>query len=115
MNFVDEAEIGVQAGNGGNGAMSFRREKYIPRGGPDGGDGGRGGSVYLLAIEGLNTLADFRFVRHYQALNGKTGAGKLKSGQGWLSLTAVEYIPSVITNPPSLIELDNLVLVKTED
>lgn len=82
MNFVDEAEISVQAGNGGNGAMSFRREKYIPRGGPDGGDGGRGGIVYLQAVEGLNTLADFRFVRHYQALNGKTGGGKLKSGQG---------------------------------
>ena len=81
MNFVDETEISVQAGNGGNGAMSFRREKYIPRGGPDGGDGGDGGSVYLLATEGLNTLADFRFVRHYQALNGKTGGGKVKSGQ----------------------------------
>lgn len=81
MKFVDEADISVQAGNGGNGALSFRREKYIPRGGPDGGDGGRGGSVYLLATESLNTLADFRFVRHYQALNGKGGAGKLKSGQ----------------------------------
>ena len=80
MKFVDESEITVQAGNGGNGAMSFRREKYIPRGGPDGGDGGRGGSVHLLATEGLNTLADFRFVRHYQALNGKTGGGKVKSG-----------------------------------
>lgn len=81
MKFVDEAEITVQAGNGGNGALSFRREKYIPRGGPDGGDGGRGGSVLLLATEGLNTLADFRFVRHYQAQNGKSGGGKLKSGQ----------------------------------
>lgn len=82
MKFVDEAEISVQAGNGGNGALSFRREKYIPRGGPDGGDGGRGGSVYLLATEGLNTLADFRFVRHYQSQNGKTGGGKVKTGQG---------------------------------
>jgi GTP-binding protein len=80
MNFVDETEISVQAGNGGNGALSFRREKYIPRGGPDGGNGGRGGSVYLIATEGLNTLADFRFVRHYQAPNGKGGSGKLKSG-----------------------------------
>lgn len=80
MNFVDEAEISVQAGNGGNGAMSFRREKYIPRGGPDGGNGGRGGSVYLLATEGLNTLADFRFVRHYQSQGGKTGGGKVKTG-----------------------------------
>lgn len=81
MNFVDESEITVQAGNGGHGALSFRREKYIPRGGPDGGNGGRGGSVYLIATEGLNTLADFRFVRHYQAKGGSTGAGKLKSGQ----------------------------------
>jgi len=63
MKFVDEAEITVQAGNGGHGALSFRREKYIPRGGPDGGNGGRGGSVQLVATEGLNTLADFRFVR----------------------------------------------------
>ncbi len=80
MKFVDEAEITVQAGNGGHGALSFRREKYIPRGGPDGGDGGRGGSVYLVATHGLNTLADFRFVRHYQAKGGQTGGGKLKSG-----------------------------------
>lgn len=87
MNFVDEAEITVQAGNGGHGALSFRREKYIPKGGPDGGDGGRGGSVYLEAVEGLNTLADFRFVRHYQAINGKTGGGKLKTGQSGDDLT----------------------------
>ena len=80
MKFVDEAEITVQAGNGGHGALSFRREKYIPKGGPDGGDGGRGGSVYLVATLGLNTLADFRFVRHYQAKGGETGGGKLKSG-----------------------------------
>ncbi len=81
MKFVDEAEITVAAGNGGHGALSFRREKYIPKGGPDGGDGGDGGSVYLLATESLNTLADFRFVRHYQAPGGKTGGGKLKTGQ----------------------------------
>ncbi len=81
MKFVDEAEITVQAGNGGHGALSFRREKYIPKGGPDGGDGGRGGSVFLIATLGLNTLADFRFVRHYQAKGGQTGGGKLKSGQ----------------------------------
>lgn len=87
MKFVDEAEITVQAGNGGHGALSFRREKYIPRGGPDGGDGGRGGSVYLKATDDLNTLADFRFVRHYQAKGGKSGSGKLKSGQGGDDIT----------------------------
>ena len=86
MKFVDEAEITVQAGNGGHGALSFRREKYIPRGGPDGGDGGRGGSVHMVATEGLNTLADFRFVRHYQAKGGETGGGKVKTGQGGADL-----------------------------
>ena len=66
MKFVDEATIKVQAGNGGNGCMSFRREKYIPKGGPDGGDGGDGGSVILLATEGLNTLIDFRYTRNFR-------------------------------------------------
>lgn len=87
MKFVDEAEITVRAGNGGHGALSFRREKYIPKGGPDGGDGGRGGSVFLRATDDLNTLADFRFVRHYEAKNGKSGAGKLKSGVSGDDLT----------------------------
>src|SRR5690554_1271897 len=75
MKFVDEAKISVQAGKGGNGCMSFRREKFIPRGGPDGGDGGDGGSVYLEADESLNTLIDYRYVRHYQAQNGQAGMG----------------------------------------
>jgi GTP-binding protein len=87
MKFVDETEITVQAGNGGNGALSFRREKYIPKGGPDGGDGGRGGSIFLEAKSGLNTLADFRYVRAYQAQNGKSGAGRLKSGVSGEDLT----------------------------
>ncbi|MGH1426306.1 MAG: GTPase ObgE [Arenicella sp.] len=80
MNFVDEAIITVKAGKGGNGALSFRREKYIPRGGPDGGDGGRGGTIYLTTTETLNTLADFRYVRHYEAQNGQVGMGRLKHG-----------------------------------
>lgn len=80
MNFVDEAIITVKAGKGGNGALSFRREKYIPRGGPDGGDGGRGGTVYLTTTEKLNTLADFRYIRHYEGKNGQTGMGRLKHG-----------------------------------
>lgn len=87
MKFVDEAEITVHAGNGGNGALSFRREKYIPKGGPDGGNGGRGGSVHLVATQGLNTLADFRFVRHYSAKSGQTGGGKVKTGQGGEDIT----------------------------
>ncbi|MEX2123903.1 MAG: GTPase ObgE [Woeseia sp.] len=81
MKFVDEATISVQAGNGGPGALSFRREKYIERGGPDGGDGGRGGSVYLVARAGLNTLADFRVARKHRASSGQPGAGRNKSGK----------------------------------
>ena len=65
MKFVDEAKVKVKAGDGGNGVVGFRREKYIPQGGPDGGDGGDGGSVFLQGDANLNTLADFRFVRHY--------------------------------------------------
>ncbi len=66
MKFVDEAKLKVQAGNGGRGCVSFRREKFVPFGGPDGGDGGHGGSVYLKAVEGMNTLADFRISRTYR-------------------------------------------------
>ncbi|TDF38156.1 Obg family GTPase CgtA [Alteromonadaceae bacterium M269] len=73
MKFVDEAEIRAEAGDGGNGIVSFRREKYIPRGGPDGGDGGDGGSVYLLADENLNTLIDYRFERFHRAERGQNG------------------------------------------
>lgn len=73
MKFIDEATINIEAGKGGNGCVSFRREKYIPKGGPDGGDGGDGGSVFLLADNDLNTLADFRFRQCYQATNGKGG------------------------------------------
>ena len=82
MKFVDEATIKVQAGKGGNGCMSFRREKYIPKGGPDGGDGGDGGSVFLIATEGLNTLIDFRFTRNFRAQNGEQGRGADCTGAG---------------------------------
>ena len=80
MKFVDEARINVIAGDGGNGTMSFRREKYIPRGGPDGGDGGDGGSVYLRATDDLNTLMDFRHKRTYQAKRGENGRGRNCTG-----------------------------------
>ena len=82
MKFVDEALITVEAGNGGAGCLSFRREKYIPRGGPDGGDGGDGGSVILLADENLNTLIDYRYQPRYRAENGRPGAGRNKTGSG---------------------------------
>ncbi len=81
MKFVDEATVRVQAGNGGPGCVSFRREKNIPRGGPDGGDGGDGGSVYLVAREGINTLADFRVNRRYRSEHGEAGSGANCSGR----------------------------------
>ena len=81
MKFVDEATIRVQAGNGGHGCLSFRREKYVHRGGPDGGDGGHGGSVYLVAEPSLNTLADFRVARRFRADTGQGGSGRNKTGR----------------------------------
>lgn len=81
MKFVDEATIRVQAGNGGHGCLSFRREKYVERGGPDGGDGGHGGSVYLVADKSLNTLADFRVARKFKAEGGGGGSGRNKTGR----------------------------------
>ena len=81
MRFVDEVIIKVIAGNGGNGIVSFRREKFIPRGGPDGGDGGDGGSVYLIGSHDLNTLSDFRTIRTYTAEQGQKGAGRKMTGK----------------------------------
>jgi len=81
MKFVDEASIKVFAGNGGNGAMSFRREKYIAKGGPDGGDGGDGGSVIIEADVNLNTMVDYRFVRSYRADGGESGRGRNCTGR----------------------------------
>lgn len=80
MQFIDEVKIHLQAGNGGNGASSFRREKFIPRGGPDGGDGGRGGSIVFECVKDLNTLIDFRFKQHFDAKNGKYGRGANQNG-----------------------------------
>jgi len=86
MKFVDEALIRVEAGNGGAGCVSFRREKFIPRGGPDGGDGGDGGSVYLVADESLNTLVDFRTARIHRAASGRPGSGRNRTGHGGADL-----------------------------
>ena len=81
MKFVDEATILVVAGDGGNGCVSFRREKYIPRGGPDGGDGGDGGDVWLEADENLNTLIDYRFEKSFRAERGQNGQSRDCTGK----------------------------------
>lgn len=80
MKFLDSAKIYVKAGNGGNGSVSFRREKFIEYGGPDGGDGGRGGDVWVEAVDNLNTLIDYRYQQHFRARNGGGGSGRQRSG-----------------------------------
>jgi GTP-binding protein len=92
MKFVDEAHVRVEAGDGGNGCVSFRREKFIPRGGPDGGDGGDGGNVYLVADANLNTLVDFRYRRLYRAERGRDGMGRNMTGRSGRDL--VIRVPS---------------------
>ncbi|MAF68023.1 MAG: GTPase ObgE [Micavibrio sp.] len=80
MKFLDEAKIYVSSGNGGPGSTSFRREKYVEFGGPDGGNGGKGGDVYFVAVDNLNTLIDFRYTQHFRAKSGMGGAGRNKTG-----------------------------------
>lgn len=80
MKFLDQAKVYVRSGDGGNGCLSFRREKFVEFGGPDGGDGGRGGDVWVEAVEGLNTLIDFRFRQHHRAGRGGNGAGRNRTG-----------------------------------
>ncbi|UCV29189.1 Obg family GTPase CgtA [Ferribacterium limneticum] len=82
MKFIDEAKIYVKAGDGGNGAATFRREKYIPMGGPNGGDGGRGGSIYVLADRNINTLVDYRYTRKFIGKRGENGGGADQYGAG---------------------------------
>ncbi len=98
MKFVDEANIKVLAGDGGNGCISFRREKFIPFGGPDGGDGGYGGSVWLVADEGLNTLVDFRHQRSFKAQRGQNGMGSQMYGKGGDDTVVRVPVGTMITN-----------------
>ncbi|MDH4235468.1 MAG: GTPase ObgE, partial [Gallionella sp.] len=98
MKFIDESRIEVFAGKGGNGIASFRREKYIEKGGPDGGDGGRGGSVYALADRNINTLVDYRFSRMHRAKNGEPGRGSDCYGKGADDIVLRMPIGTVITD-----------------
>ncbi len=108
--FIDEAKIWVKAGDGGSGCVSFRREKFIPKGGPDGGDGGKGGDVYFEAVENLDTLMDFSGRHHWQAQNGQPGSGNNKHGANGQDL--------VIEVPPGTLIYDvdlNLLLKDLND
>jgi GTP-binding protein len=98
MKFIDEARIEVHAGKGGDGAASFRREKFIPKGGPDGGDGGRGGSVYAIADRNINTLVDYRFARIHRARNGEKGRGSDCNGKGADDITLRMPVGTVISD-----------------
>src|ERR1700735_4672898 len=82
MKFLDQAKIYLKSGDGGDGVTAFRREKFIAFGGPDGGDGGRGGDIVFEAVENLNTLIDFRYTQHFRAKKGGNGAGSDKTGAG---------------------------------
>jgi len=96
MKFVDEATIAVEAGKGGKGCVSFRREKFIAKGGPDGGDGGFGGSVFVKADENVNTLIDYRYTRRYQAENGQQGMGSDMTGRGGKDTTLVVPVGTTV-------------------
>ena len=109
MKFVDEARLKVQAGNGGRGSASFRREKFVPFGGPDGGDGGHGGSVYLRAAAGINTLADFRIERTFKAASGGGGSGNGCTGRGGEDLYIPVPIGTVVREADTGEELGDLV------
>ena len=98
MKFFDEAKIEVVAGDGGNGAATFRREKFIPFGGPDGGDGGRGGSIYAVADRNINTLIDYRYTRHFRAQRGENGRGADCYGKGGEDMDLRVPVGTIITD-----------------
>ena len=98
MKFVDEASIDIAAGDGGNGCMSFRREKFIPFGGPNGGDGGRGGSVYAIGDRNLNTLIDYRYARRHEARRGENGRGSDQYGAAAEDIVLRMPMGTILTN-----------------
>ena len=109
MKFVDEVEIEVKAGKGGNGIASFRREKYIEFGGPDGGDGGDGGNIYLKGTKNLNTLADFRTKKKFDAQNGGNGMGKNKTGKNGEDLDILVPLGTIVCNAESGLKISELI------
>ncbi len=111
MGFIDEAKFFVKAGDGGNGCVSFRREKYVPKGGPNGGDGGRGGSVILRARQSLQSLIDFRFRSHFKGERGEHGKGKDMHGRGGKNSYVDVPVGSVIKNA----ETDEVIVDLTID
>src|SRR5712691_11849642 len=98
MKFIDEAIIQVIAGNGGDGVAHFRREKFVPRGGPDGGDGGRGGSIYAVADRNINTLIDYRYARIHRAKHGENGRGADQYGRGAADIVLRMPVGTVIAD-----------------
>src|SRR5262245_1919085 len=99
--FIDKARIHVQAGDGGRGAVSFRREKFVPRGGPDGGDGGVGGDIYLKDSYSKNTLVEFQYLRHFRSGKGQHGQGAKRTGKSGNDLTILVPVGTVITDSQS--------------
>jgi GTP-binding protein len=108
VKFVDEARMKVQAGSGGRGSASFRREKFVPLGGPDGGDGGHGGSVYLRAVSGVNTLADFRIERTFKAQHGEPGGANDCTGRGGADLYVSVPVGTEVRDADTQEELGDL-------
>ncbi len=108
MRFVDEAVVKVSAGHGGRGAVSFRREKFIPFGGPDGGDGGKGADIWLVAVQGINTLADFRYNRTFKGQNGTPGAGANCTGAAGVDLEVSVPIGTTVVDVDTQEELGDL-------
>lgn len=115
MKFLDQAKIYIRSGNGGGGSVSFRREKFIPFGGPDGGDGGRGGDVWIEAVEGLNTLIDYRYQQHFKAQTGHHGQGRqMHGGKGEDVVLKVPVGTQVLDEDKETVLLDMDVAGKTE-
>ena len=110
MKFVDEVEIGIKAGKGGNGIASFRREKFIEFGGPDGGDGGDGGNIYLKGTKNLNTLADFRTKKKFDAQNGENGMSKNKTGKKGDNLDILVPLGTIVCNSENGVVISEIII-----